>query len=434
MPRRLRDPLTHPKSRLEIGPGGMMFFVVTGLILAVAIYSQANLLFWAFGLMIGSLLVSAMMSWQMLSGVSVQRMLPSHGVANEMTVLRYTLVNRKRWLPAFGVVVSESWGRGANGWRKAGPVVEKPRRLKGRPHGWVLHLGPNQRVQAEAPCWPVRRGQLRFEKIVVSTSFPFGIVRRVLMFEQPGQLLVYPHLYRLNRRVLFKLSEADPHGRKRLERAGGHEEFFGLREYRPGDSLKTIDWKRSAKTSKLISREMTQPSPPKIMLALDLSQVDEPVVIKPRGGLFKSAKAKNKTGDDTDLAVERAIRLAASVVCDAYFHGYQIGVVVLGVPCTPFPVHHSLPHRTRILDALSQLDVQYRMKDSAPMPGLPSVVIRPGSSGGVSVRPTTMVLSAADMDQYVSEFEDGTESALTRRVAPTSRRDEMLERQPVRPA
>src|SRR5690606_25165852 len=130
--------------------------------------------------------------------LEVQRLLPSHGVCGEPLVLRYQIKNRS-WLPVFSLVVQESWGKGARGWKRVGPIAEKPPRLKGRPIGWVLHLGPHQAIQAEATCWPLRRGPLTFERIVLSTSFPFGVVRKVVEFRHHSSLLVYPHLFRLNR-------------------------------------------------------------------------------------------------------------------------------------------------------------------------------------------------------------------------------------------
>jgi uncharacterized protein (DUF58 family) len=413
------------RRRLQVGPGGMMFLVVTALILAVAIWSQAPLLFWAFGLMVGALGVSLVLAPLMLRHVEVSRVMPSHGVAGEPMVLRYELLNRKRFFPAFGVVVSETWGKGTRGWRKSGPVAEKPRRLKGRPSGWVLHLGNQQKVQAEATCWPMRRGHLKFERIVLHTAFPFGIIRRVVEFEQAGQVLVYPHLYRMNRRVLHRLSDADPHGRKKLERAGGYEEFFGLREYRPGDSLKMIDWKRSARTGNLVSKEMTQPSPPKVMVVLDLSQPPE---VTPES---ERKSRREAVDDEKPDATERAISLTASIVCDAHFNGYQVGLAVLGVPCTAFPVHHSLPHRTKMLEALSQIDLSLRAMEPQPLPAMPSVVVRPsgGSSGG-GAGPgggAMMIMGADQMEQHVVEMEGGADAVLSRRAVPRSKREAIKE-------
>jgi uncharacterized protein (DUF58 family) len=429
------------RNRVYVGPGGMLYVIVAMLILGAAIWTQANLLFWSFGLMIGGLLVSMLISLLILRKVTVQRLLPGHGVAGEALVIRYRLVNRKRILPVFNVVIREQWGKGRKGWRRDGPVAETPQRLGGQPTGWVLHLGPNQTVQAEAMCWPLKRGMLKFERIEVSTSFPFGVLRKVIDVPQPDQVLIYPRLYRMNRRLLGRMSQVDMTGRKQLDRSGGMEEFFGLRPYRAGDSFKTIDWKHTAKTSNLVSREFTQPSPPKIMLLLDLTGVAVGSAERtegdagpaattgngPHSGPYPIAKGRTRftpIRPDPNDPVERAVSLAASLICDAYFYGYQVGMAVRGARCTTFPMHHSLPHRAKMLEALSTLDAgQPAQMDISP-PSEPSVLIHCGGSQRTGDS-RCLVLGASGMEQFVREVEGGMMELLSRRVAPITRRDEM---------
>lgn len=438
----------HPKpaSRLRLGPGGMVYVVVTGLIVGAATYTQANLLFWAFGLMIGGFVVSVLIAWQSLRAIEVLRLVPSHGVCGEPLVLRYQIKNRS-WLPAFSIVVQETWGKGGRGWKRTGPVAVKPQKLKGRPTGWVLHLGPNQAIQAEATCWPLRRGRLDFERVVVSSSFPFGIVRKVVEFKQTSEVLVYPHLFRMNRRLLFSISNLDPSGRKQVDRGGGTEEFYGIRPYRYGDSLKLIDWKRTAHTGELVAREMTQPSPPRVMVLLDLTQTSGRPA---RAGASTGTEGKSKIvaaikGQKpprpkgcVDVAhmsdEEKAIALTASLVTDAHFHGYQIGLAVLGPRCGYFPVHHSLPHRTKILEALASLDLTETGGSPMNPAERASVIIWPGPGdasprhlAGSDGSRTAAVIGAADLEQYVAGAAEGSE-LLRRRVKPATRREELEER------
>ena len=102
-----------PRTRtwFTIGSGGLLYLIVAALILTVATYTQTNLLFWGFGLMVGGLSVSVLLSFLMLHGLGVERVLPGHGVAFESMTLRYQITNHKRWLPVFGLVICESWGR-----------------------------------------------------------------------------------------------------------------------------------------------------------------------------------------------------------------------------------------------------------------------------------------------------------------------------------
>lgn len=416
------------RAYFQVGPGGAMYLIVTLLLLIVARFTQANLLFWSFGLMVGGLFVSLALAWMMMRGLSVERLLPGHAVAGEPMVLRYHVVNHKRWLPTFGLVIGEDWGAKRRGWRAEGPLAESPRRLGGRPFGWVLHVGPHQAVQAEATCWPLRRGMLRFERIIVSSSFPFGILKRVVELAEADDALVYPRLFRMNRRTLHRLSESPVSGRKHLERGGGHEEFFGLRDYRAGDSLKTIDWKRSARTGELVTREMTQPSPPIIMIALDLTELPPPAEpAHPRRRRLSWFRKTRPTGADPFDEAERAVSLAASLVCDAHFNGYQTGLVVLGAECMPFPIHHSLPHRTKMLESLAMLDVYRKPAEARPLPAQPSVLIRPGraASAGTSGRQT--VLGSAQIEEYAEVAGGQGSTVLMSRPGQRTRRQQLRE-------
>jgi len=434
------------RSRIKIGPGGLIYVVVSGLILAAAVYTQANLLFWAFGLMVGGLIVSIAMAWQTLRGVRVDRLAPSHGVAGEPLVIRYRIENRS-WLPAFGVVVAESWnkrnrattGAPAN---SSGVLTSDRPRLRGRPVGWMLHIGPRQTLQAEAICWPLRRGVLRFENVRLWCSQPFGIIRREIEIAQPGEVLIFPHLYRMSRRLLFSLTSHDATATRQVEQAGGSEEFFGLRAYRAGDNVKHIDWKRTAKTRTMVVKEMTMPSPPRVMILIDLSNLDEVAQRvhtqarqeTARAPLWKRPFQRQPDPDRPRLepigsTIERVMSLAASLVCDAHLHGFQIGVMTLGVPAATHPVHHSLAHRTRILESLARLDETKRSTREPNTHTPPSIVIVAGSpdrhSGGPAMHAAGAVLYADQISDYTHAQAADPESLLRREALPASRRLDM---------
>jgi len=417
--------------RYGMGPGGVVYVVVTALILAASLYTQANLLFWAFGLMIGGLVVSALYTWRALRGVSVQRLLPSHGVAGEMLVVRYHITS-KSWLPQFGLMVHETWGRGPSGWKRVGPVAERPALLGAPPRGWVLHLGPNQACQAEAPCWPLRRGPIEFEQVVVSTSFPFNVFNKSVAWRQSQQALVYPHLHRINRRLLARMAHLDVTGRHQTDRTGGHEEFYGLREYRPGDSLKMIDWRRSARTGKLVAREMTKPTPPRMMILLDLSDPGPPAAHtaeatggRKRGRRRRGGEAVEMT--EHELQEERAISLAASLVCDGYLHGYQVGLAIKGPPAQVYPPHHSLPHRARLFEALARvLPARRDQRPEAPAVD-PNVVVTAGEGDGGAARRGVVRLGARRLEDYILDSDAG--ALLSARVLPVSRREQVARQQ-----
>lgn len=406
--------------KTRLGPSGLVYVVVASLILCTGIYAQNNLLFWAFGLMVGGVLASVLVAWLSMKGLRIERLPPDHAVVGQPLVLRYLITNPKLFMPVFSLVVTENWGKGSRGWRKHGPVAQKPQRLTSPPIGWVMHLGPKQIVQAEAMCWPCRRGHLNFERIVLTTTFPFGFLRQSLEVEQSNQVLVYPRLHRLSRSLWFRLAAADPGAHLQIDQGGGTEEFFGLRRYRPGDSQRHVDWKHTARTGQLISRELTIPCPPRVMLALDLSQPQVP----PSSPDTQKNKKKEHHALEQDLddPVEQAISLAASVICGAHLQGYQTGMAVVGFPQTLFRIHHSLTHRNNMLEALALLDLGQLGQGGAILPAEPTVLVRVGDgppprSRGMRAGNRCLIMDVGEKDQYIREGQGDTLELLSRTVA-----------------
>ncbi len=417
--------LAPAQSRLQVGGTGLAYLVVAALILGAALMTQNNLMFWAFGLMIGGFLISLALAWLSLRKVRIERLLPDHAVVGEALVIRYHLVNNKLWLPAFNLIIQESWGRGPRGWRKAGPLVDTPPRLGGLPVGWVLHLGPKQTTQAEAVCWPRRRGILTFERLTVSSSFPFGVIRRVLEFPQEGKVLVYPRLYRISQALWFRLTMADPIGHLQMDRGGGTEEFFGLRPYRVGDNLRSIDWKHSAKSAELIARDLTQPSPPRLMVLLDLSAGSAGASPSSAGHRGRRRPGGAPPPETEDGPAEKAISLAASILCAGHLQGYQTGLAVIGASAPLFRVHHSVPHRARMLEALSRLEVLRHNQPPQHLTIDPTLLITAGDPC-VAVSRRCISLDVRDMAQYVRALEGGSARLLARGAAPRSKRQRLM--------
>jgi uncharacterized protein (DUF58 family) len=99
---------------------------------------------------------------------------------------------------------------------------------------------------------PDRRGLHTLPTLTVQTLFPLGTFRVWSMWRPAAQVLVYP------------APEAHPpplpeHAADDGSRASAvmhvQGEPDGLRPYRRGDSLKTILWKKAAKTGELVSRD-----------------------------------------------------------------------------------------------------------------------------------------------------------------------------------
>lgn len=94
-----------------------------------------------------------------------------------------------------------------------------------------------------------------------------GLFTLPLRLPRPMELLVEP---------VPRAPSPEPDLSRLLARAykpkpgGGFSEVHELREYRPGDPLRDVHWKLSAKTDKLIVREAQQPEQVRALITLDL--------------------------------------------------------------------------------------------------------------------------------------------------------------------
>jgi uncharacterized protein (DUF58 family) len=140
----------------------------------------------------------------------------------------------------------------------------------GDPERWGP-VAPGEPVEIEYELRPAAAGVLRFEGLQVRLADPAGFFYRRLFVRAPVEVLVLPPLTddEGRKRGSKKFNTLPPPGVHRLHRPGGGSELLDLREYRPGDPLKTIAWKPSARRDRLITKEFESDVPVRCVLFLD---------------------------------------------------------------------------------------------------------------------------------------------------------------------
>jgi uncharacterized protein (DUF58 family) len=101
----------------------------------------------------------------------------------------------------------------------------------------------------------MRRGPVGAQAWVVESSDPVGLFRGRRTSPDAEVALVLPRFASLARRPQARELEASV----AAPRAGSGTELFGIREYRPGDSLRRIHWRSSARHGELVVREYEPP-------------------------------------------------------------------------------------------------------------------------------------------------------------------------------
>jgi len=278
---------------------GMMMFM--GL---AAVNTQANLLFGVFGLMIGVLLVAAIISRTVLRKLKINRLLPDHAVVGEPVTIQYEFNNTKRFWPSLSVTLSELDGAEA--------FIKQP-------ISYMLHAAPKMIATVPVEVIPKRRGLHVLDHFQLSTSFPFGFIKRALGRNQRDTILIFPAIAQVAPKLLLLCRSADQSGAAMRPRRGGDGEFYGIKEYRTGENPRRIYWRRSARTGVLVTREMTQVAPPKLLILVDT---------------FLTSRTPAQ-----HALVEKAIAMAASLASHALDAGLMVGLFAWnGVATTAAPL------------------------------------------------------------------------------------------------
>jgi uncharacterized protein (DUF58 family) len=303
-------------------------FSVTGLIYCsmmmfmglAAINSQVSLLFGVFGLMIGVLVVAGMISRLVLRRLKIARIIPEQAEVGQPVTVVYQFENKKRYWPSVAVSLAEL--DGAEGFTK-------------QPMSYMLHAAAGATASVPTELIPKRRGVHGLDRHQVSTSFPFGFIKRAIERGTKDSILIFPPLAKVDRRLLQMCKSAEKTGAVMRPRQGGMDEFYGVKEYRRGENPRMIYWKRSARTGTLVSKEMTQVSPPRLILIVDTFLKDEE--------------------PDTYAAVERTVAMAASLANQALEEGLLVGLACWSGHWVTMQPERGKRHRLDILASLARL-------------------------------------------------------------------------------
>jgi uncharacterized protein (DUF58 family) len=339
-----------PQRRYHVHPPLLMYVGVSLLVAVGAFHSQNNLLFWLFGFSLGLMLVSGFISGSMLMGVRLERASIGDAREGEVLEIRYRVRNVGRLLPLMALTIREvsdedHRGAGPSLWRRLfalrraingvgtadGPaapengthhepsapgVSERRAKLDAPPLGFLTHVARRGETEIIGRARCVSAGRLRLRHIEVVTSFPFGIMRKSLRFDEPAAALVRLAPAQVEIDLASTGRGAPIAAEETWQQAGNGDEFFALREYVEGDSPRIIAWRRSAAQSKLLVRQTGGAAPGRVWLVMHAPATATPVECLAMTGVTAELVARaGRAGLSIGLiapqaAIERGARTA----------------------------------------------------------------------------------------------------------------------------
>jgi uncharacterized protein (DUF58 family) len=318
---------------------GILVIVLMAVVGLAAWNSGTNLLYLVLATMIGTFLSHGLFALHFMNGLQMRRHLPPEAQAGEAVPVTVTLTNTKKHLPAVAVNVRNHMDDGTLAGVGFCPV------LRGR---------ASEEITTEI-VFP-HRGWFELGRYEIYSRFPFGFAERGYAVRDSDRILVLPPVYPAADLIYsIGLQQGDVAS----ERRGIGVEPHSLREYAPGEHVRNIHWKTSARLGRPMVLEYVLEETRQVILEIDTPAVDNP---------------------DLWASYEKAILLAASLSAELLRSGYEVGLRVHGkfVP----PGHGEDYHRElgRILAALPST-----VNDLSPPSGPQEKPEDPADSGTISI-------------------------------------------------
>lgn len=117
---------------------------------------------------------------------------------------------------------------------------------------------------------PKERGEYNFGSLNIYASSPLGFISKRFRFQKDANLASYPSFVHLRKYELMALqSEFLMGGIKKIRKLGHTMEFEQIKEYVPGDDIRTINWKATSKTNRLMVNQFQDEKSQRIFMLID---------------------------------------------------------------------------------------------------------------------------------------------------------------------
>ncbi len=287
------------RSRVVIPREGLVYLGIMLLLAIGGLVGHSNMLLLVFGLMAGPWILNGWFVYMALRAVSVERRPRDRVMAGQSLTVDITVSNGKHLMASQMLDVRDEISA-ANG---------RDRQLMGAGIVTIARIPAGQNRTGHYKLIFPRRGRYRLGPLRVSSRFPLGIGERGQVFPDFCNILIRPRLVRLRDDWLRRLhAQAESNHRESARRGVFEDEFHRIREFRDGDSPRSVHWRSTARRGQLMVQELHQNRESSLFVLLDLSSDTLP------------------SQDDIELAVS-----VAATLCAGRASGGAVGYSMLAV-------------------------------------------------------------------------------------------------------
>ena len=364
----------------HLRPTSLLPFIVWGALLVLQLVSPDKAWSWLL-VGIGLLILIAYVWARMLCEqvVAQRHTLGAWVVAGDLLREQFTLTNRGK-LPVL-------WARIRDQSQVPGYRVDRVETVEGEGNRSWTTTGVCQ-----------RRGVFQLGPWDVEMADPLGFFMVTHHYPESATIMVYPRASRLPN---LDLPRGRASGRASSSQRANEETILvgGLRAYYPGDPLRRIHWKATARHDDLMVHDFDREPSGDVWLIVDMD-------------------LRVQAGRDAEATQEYSVILAASLAARFLRQGERraVGLLLSGRHPVVLPPGRGQPQSWRILDALARaepapdVELEQLLRQSGPSlgSGRTLVIITPSQDGGwvapllpLTARgnaPTAVLLDATTFD------------------------------------
>ncbi len=268
-----------------------IFTAAIFLVIAAALVNAAQLYFMAAILLVLPI-VSYLVGLLALRDLEFEREIPASGWAGERATFRLCVQSKSR-LPRHSIQARDILPE----WLEQ-DEEETP----------FINVAPNTVTRVDYKVHLLKRGFYTIDSMVVTFQDPLGLFFYNKQFKVRSEIMVYPVPEDIRDIIL---SGAERYGSRELPIAatrGSGLDPDGVRQYIPGDPLRRMHWKSTARTGKLNVIEFEEAKAVNVVIVLDLHQ-------------------GTNIGKGKDTTLEYLVRMAASLAQNAIRQGASVRLI-----------------------------------------------------------------------------------------------------------
>lgn len=232
---------------------GWYFFGASMLLFAAGSYYSESSFILLSCIPLALVIVNAVAVWLNVRRIEFKRQLPRETHAGESVDVGL-LVHNAGWIPRFALELDDE---------------NLPDLYRDESTNLVMSVSPGFVQKPHYAGVFGRRGMHVLENLLVTSAFPFGLMRMTRRLSFRNEILVYPRPARLSEEFERRIMRSARFYGESSVASRGQEEVYGVREYLPGQNVGRIHWRTTARTGKPMILELEGRQDASFVLLLD---------------------------------------------------------------------------------------------------------------------------------------------------------------------